>query len=162
MKVGITGHQRLGDSARREWVQQEMDHLIATLQKPLIGISSLAAGADQLFATAILKHGGSLEVVIPFAAYESVFDSDRDREEFNRLLSAAASTETLEKYGSDEEAFFAAGKRVVDLSDLLIAVWNGKPAAGVGGTGDVVEYALEQQKQIIHLDVIRRTRREYA
>jgi hypothetical protein len=162
MKVGITGHQLLGDSEQGEWVQQELDQVIAALPPPLIGISSLAAGADQLFATAILDHEGALEVIIPFADYESVFRADRDRAEFKHLLSLATNSETLEKGSTDEEAYFAAGKRVVDLSEMMIAVWNGKPAAGLGGTGDVVKYALQQQKRIIHLDPIRKTRRDYA
>jgi hypothetical protein len=156
MKVGITGHQQLGDPAQWEWVRQEMDQVLVALPSPLIGISSLAVGADQLFANAILKHDGTLEAIIPFAEYESTFVSDRDREEFKRLLSLAAKTETLEKNGSDEEAYFAAGKRVVDRSDLVIAVWDGKPAKGLGGTGDVARYALQRQKRIVHLNPTRR------
>jgi hypothetical protein len=29
----------------------------------------------------------------------------------------------------------------VDRSDVLLAVWDGRPARGFGGTGDVVAYA---------------------
>ena len=158
MRIGITGHQRLKD---QEWVQHEIDSLLAELPSPLTGISSLAAGADQLFANAILKHGGSLEAVIPFAGYERVFVADRDREEFKRLLGLATNAETLETEGSAEEAYLAAGKRVVDVADLVVAVWDGKPAAGLGGTGDVVKYAAQQGKKIIHLNPITKTRRDY-
>ncbi|MFJ8953478.1 hypothetical protein ACIRO1_25525 [Streptomyces sp. NPDC102381] len=38
----------------------------------------------------------------------------------------------------------AAGKEVVDQSDVLLAVWDGKPAGGKGGTADVVAYAQRQ------------------
>lgn len=162
MRIGITGHQRLKERSAWEWVQQEIDSLLAERQSPLSGISALAAGADQLFANAILKHGGSLEAVIPFPSYETVFVADRDREEFKRLLGLATSAETLETQGSDEEAYLAAGKRVVDVSDLVVAVWDGKPAAGLGGTGDVVKYAAQQGKKIIHLNPITRTRRDYV
>jgi hypothetical protein len=34
-----------------------------------------------------------------------------------------------------------AGEKVVDLSDTLLAVWDGLPAKGYGGTADVVTYA---------------------
>jgi len=35
----------------------------------------------------------------------------------------------------------AAGKRVVDISEHVIAIWDGRPAGGYGGTADVVAYA---------------------
>jgi hypothetical protein len=50
-----------------------------------------------------------------------------------------------------EEAFYEAGKRVVQISDLMIAVWNGKPAAGLGGTADIVKYSLASGKPVVHL-----------
>jgi hypothetical protein len=33
------------------------------------------------------------------------------------------------------------GKVVVDRAEVLIAVWDGLPARGLGGTADVVAYA---------------------
>jgi hypothetical protein len=35
---------------------------------------------------------------------------------------------------------------------VLIALWDGKKANGVGGTGDVVAYAKEQRKPILHIN----------
>jgi hypothetical protein len=35
----------------------------------------------------------------------------------------------------------AAGAIVADRCERLIAVWDGRPALGLGGTGDVVRYA---------------------
>ena len=160
MRVGITGHQRLKEPAHWSWVRQEIDQLLVRLPLPVIGISSLAAGADQLFANAILKQRCLLEVVIPFAGYESTFSEDRDRQEFHRLLKLSIKSETLERHGTDEEAYFAAGKRVVDLSDVVVAVWDGKPAAGLGGTGDAVKYASQQGKRIVHLNPDDKTQRD--
>lgn len=154
MRIGITGHQRLREPAGWNWVKRELDGLLASSASPLVGITSLAVGADQLFADAVLEHRGSLEVVIPFAGYEFAFSSGREREEYARLLQRALRKEVLEKHGSDEEAYFASGKRMVDQSDLLIAVWDGLPASGLGGTGDVVSYAMQQGKRIIHLNPI--------
>lgn len=152
MRVGITGHQRLAAPARWDWVKQELDRFLASVDRPLIGVSSIAIGADQLFADAVLQHGGALEVVIPFVGYESVFSEGHDRQEYFRLLESASKQEVLEKHGSDEEAYLAAGQRVVDRSELLVAVWDGRPAGGIGGTGDVVNYAMQQGKRIIHLN----------
>jgi hypothetical protein len=91
-----------------------------------------------------------------FAGYERTFSEGQDREEYDRLLKSASQTEILEKNGSDEQAYFDAGKRMVDLSELLVAVWDGKPAAGLGGTGDVMQYAIRSKKRAIHLNPITR------
>ena len=56
--------------------------------------------------------------------------------------------ETLEFDAPSEEAFLAAGQRVVELSDELLAVWDGKKAAGLGGTADIVGYAKELKKPV--------------
>jgi hypothetical protein len=154
MRVGITGHQRLAEPAHWAWVGREFDRFLSNAPPPLIGVTSLAAGADQLFAEAILQHGGSLEVVIPFPDYGLTFAAGRDRERYVQLLRYASRTEVLEKRGSDEEAYLASGKKMVDLSELLIAVWDGQPATGLGGTGDVVRYAVRRGKQTIHLNPI--------
>lgn len=29
-----------------------------------------------------------------------------------------------------------------EFSDVVVALWNGMPAAGLGGTADIVHYAL--------------------
>lgn len=152
MRIGVTGHQRLNEPANWEWVKREIARFLSSLSSPLVCVTSLAVGADQLFANAVLQHDGALEVVLPFPEYESTFTEARDRQEYARLLKRASKIEVLEKHGSDEDAYFASGKRVVDTSDLIIAVWDGKPAAGRGGTGDVVNYAIQQRKRVIHLN----------
>lgn len=48
-------------------------------------------------------------------------------------------------YSKPEEAFLACGKAVADWTDILIAIWDGRPAKGRGGTGDVVAYARSVQ-----------------
>jgi hypothetical protein len=154
MKVGFTGHQRLDNPRDWEWVEGEIDRVLASLSPPVIGITSLAVGADQLFARVILRHEGSLQVIIPFPEYEDTFDEGRDRASYQRLLKAASTVTVMHRAGSDEECYLAAGKMVVDGADLLVAVWNGKPAAGLGGTGDIVEYARQRQKRTVHLNPI--------
>jgi hypothetical protein len=42
----------------------------------------------------------------------------------------------------------------VDKSDMLIAIWDGKPAAGLGGTADAVGYALERRIKILQLNPV--------
>lgn len=154
MKVGLTGHQQLDDQRDWAWVKEEIDRILTSLPPPVIGITSLAVGADQSFARAVLRHGGSLEVIIPFPEYEDTFDDGPDRETYRQLSKAASKVSVMRRAGSDEECYLAAGKRVVDGADVLVAVWNGKPAAGLGGTGDVVRYAQQRQKRIIHINPV--------
>ena len=152
MRVGVTGHQRLNEPARWSWVKRELDHLLSSLSPPLIGITSLAVGAGQLFAIAVLQQGGSLEVVVPFTGYEFTSSDGHDRQEYTRLLQRALKAEVMEKQGSNEDAYYASGRRMVNESDLIVAVWDGKPAVGLGGTGDVVNYALQQRKRTVQIN----------
>jgi hypothetical protein len=151
-KIGITGHQQIDEPSHWQWVGEEIVRIIERFSSPITGISSLATGADQLFAKIILEHGSSLVAIIPFDTYEHEFSEERDRLEYKRLLSKASKVEVLHKKKTDEASFLQAGYRVVNLSDILIAVWDGKPAAGLGGTGDIVEYAKKLKKRIIHLN----------
>ncbi len=152
MRIGITGHQRLKDASRWERVKRAIEAILAHAPTPLIGVTSLAIGADQLFANVVLQQDGLLEAIIPFEGYELTFAEGHDRQEYQRLLIRAARVESLPRMGSDEHAYFEAGKRVVDLADVVVAVWDGQPAAGLGGTADVVAYAQQQGKKVIHLD----------
>jgi hypothetical protein len=154
MRIGITGHQKLEEPNRWGWVQREIDNILAGTQTPLIGVTSLAIGADQLFAEAVLRHYGTLEVVIPYEGYEQAFTEGHDRGEYFRLLKEAARVEVLQRTGTNEEAYYEAGKRVADSSDFIVAVWNGKPAVGLGGTADIVQYARQIGKMVVHLNPI--------
>ena len=154
MDIGITGHQRLEESRSWPWVRQHVDAILSQAFKPVVGITSLAIGADQVFAQSVLQHGGRLAVVVPFEGYENAFSDDRERGEYHRLLRFASTVEVLARMKSDEDSYCEAGKRVVDLCHILIAVWDGKPAAGRGGTADIVNYALEMGKSTIHISPV--------
>ena len=136
---GITGHQR---APAEVWgsLHVELRRLFSGT-RPLVGVSSLAAGADQEFASALQCAGGSLHVILPSSHYESSFDNEHDLAQFRDLLSRAVEVETLDFAEPSEDAYLAAGQRVVDECDVLVAVWDGLPAQGKGGTADVVAYA---------------------
>jgi hypothetical protein len=156
MVLGITGHQKLHDAEAWHWVGTALQSALAEVSPPLIGCSSLAVGADQLFAELVLRHGGELRVILPFSAYEETFTSGDDRESYIDLLDRAAAVEILSACVTKEEAYLAAGQRVVDLAERIIAVWNGQKAAGLGGTGDIVRYALTSGKEVLHLNPVLR------
>lgn len=155
-KIGITGHQKLSDPADWSWTQSALSRELDTFKNPVIAVSSLAIGADQLFASLVEKRGGQIYAVIPFKGYERTF-SPQNIQEYNRLLGKAHLVETLLTEGTDQDKYLAAGKRVVELSELIIAVWDGRPAVGKGGTADIVDYALSKHVSLIHINPVNKT-----
>lgn len=147
-RLGITGHQSI-PAAALDFVIDGLEREIASVSptETVVGVTSLAADADQLFATTVLNAGGSLHVVVPASRYETTFDVDGLRE-FRQLLEGASEVENLPYGAPSEEAFFAAGKRVVDLCDVLLAVWDGEPSRGLGGTADIVRYARQSSHDV--------------
>jgi hypothetical protein len=154
-RVGVTGHQQLDDPASWAWVRTATDEELATMAPPLVAITALAIGADQLVARLVLRRGGKIHAVLPYADIERSFSPEAVSA--FRELAQQASVEVLESPGTDEDAYLAAGYRVVDLSDVVIAVWNGRPAKGKGGTADIVAYALRKMVPIIHINPVART-----
>jgi hypothetical protein len=144
MKVGITGHQNIPRRAI-DFVTKKILQLLEDQSAPIICVTSLAEGADQLCAALVLKRGGSLHAVVPCAHYEKNFATVRAAKQFKAFVAEAANVETLPFCKPSEAAFLAAGCRVVDLSDVLIAVWDGGPARGTGGTADIVAYARRRK-----------------
>lgn len=138
-RLGITGHQKIPIDALG-YITLGLRAILAAQNRPLVGYSSLAAGADQLFAVELLKARGVLHAVVPSNGYESTFSPD-DLVTYRRLLAAAADTTHLPFPAPDEDAYDAAGKWIVEHSDVLVAVWDGKEARGLGGTADAVAHA---------------------
>ena len=114
-------------------------------------------GADQLMASLVLEQQGTLEVVLPFPDYRTRFADEQDAKRYDDLLSRASHIEVLQPQASDEEAYLAAGQRVVDRSTEMFAVWNGQPAADVGGTADIVRYALDVGRLMTVFNPVTRT-----
>ncbi len=155
MKIGVTGHQKRA-GADWAWVAQELKHTLATFPLPFEGWTSLAAGADQVFAQAVLDRGATLVTVIPIVGYERFFDTEKDLFQYRRLLDTSQRTIRLDN-PDPSGAFLKAGKRIVDECPSLIAIWDRAPSRGVGGTADVVAYARQLGRSITVLDPIARS-----
>lgn len=153
-RIAVTGHQDLGDAIG--WIRQHMGRVVADLQ-PAEGLTSLARGADQLFAQVLAVAGIPWVAVIPCDRYEDAFPDDAARAEYRRLLALASRTTVLPFPSPGEEAYWAAGQHVVDGCDLVLAIWNGQPARGRGGTGEVVAYARSRGKPLIVIDPVGRS-----
>ncbi|WP_263383612.1 hypothetical protein [Granulicella arctica] len=141
-------------------------------QPQMILVSALAPGADQAAAEALLalpqadKTTRRLEVVLPFPhrEYSRTMD-ESERIAYENLLTHANSVFRLcdfipedSKQASPLAAFRrdtryqTIGEIIVHQADLLIAIWNGEPSRGLGGTGDVVLHALKIGVPIIWID----------
>ncbi|MER5746746.1 hypothetical protein ACFV97_33730 [Streptomyces sp. NPDC059913] len=139
-RIGVTGHRTIPEEARA--------HVLAGLRAALCGLegslealSSLAVGADQLFADLALARGADLTVVIPSGDYEACFADEAELARYRALKGRAAREVRLGYPHSTDEAYYAAGTYIADHCDRLLAVWDGRPARGLGGTGDIVTYA---------------------
>lgn len=147
VNIGITGHQHLSDD-EWAWVEVALRRLLAAnVSSDTVAWSSLAVGADQLFARLALASGVRVHVVVPFPGYENGFKRREDLIAYGDLLRAASSTETLAAQSSSEASYFEAGKHIVDHTRLLLAVWDEHPPHGLGGTADVVAYALKSRRR---------------
>jgi hypothetical protein len=141
-RVGITGHRDLRHVTHRLVRAAVAAELAA--YRPLHGISSLAEGADQIFAEQVLEARGALTAVIPSAGYAATFRTVAGRATYRNLRERATEIIELPFPSPSEAAYWAAGRQVVCLSDVLLAVWDGAPSGGVGGTADVVAFAGER------------------
>jgi hypothetical protein len=150
MIVGITGHQYFENSSIEKWVKKCLKEQLSLIDIDF-GISCIAIGSDQLFCKELIKKDIPFLALIPCSNYEKMF-SDKDLPFYKNLLRRAKAIEILNFVAPSEESFWEAGKKIVSKSDLIIAVWNGEKAKGLGGTGDVVNFALTCSKKIIHLD----------
>ena len=114
-------------------------------------LSGLAEGADCLLAEAALQSSWSLVAILPFAGEEFAKDfSDEGRNVYRSLLPRAASVcELSGDLARGAETYVEAGDFVVEHADLIVALWDGQPARGPGGTADVVARALRAGKPLL-------------
>ncbi|MGG0777294.1 hypothetical protein ABE060_19000 [Bacillus rugosus] len=151
MNLGITGHQELGPE---NWESKIAEKLTDIIKKHPVrmGYTCLAKGADQLFAQSLIELNVPFTAVIPSSNYEATFEGENAISTYNELLGKADKQIKLPFSQPEEKAFFEAGKCVADNADILIAIWNGQAAKGLGGTGDIVKYSIEKKKKVIHLN----------
>ncbi len=142
--IGFTGHAGLPPHTAELVAKKLHEHLAPHAGLGLIGISLLGPGADQLFSKVVLELGGSLYVVIPATKYRDSFTDKDAQRTFDWLSERAVYRERLEFTDSTEHAHMEGGKVVVDRAEVLLAVWDGRPSRGLGGTADVVAYARQR------------------
>ncbi len=160
LRVGVTGHRRLGDDPRTPLrVHAQIVEVLQALRvvaryqgKSVVAHSALAIGADQIFARAALGLGCSLIGVIPFANYREDFAEGLERDEYETLLGLCDEVVTRPFKNRSDEAYLRCGTYLAGQVDYLVAVWDGQPARGKGGTADVVAFARKRGTTVLVVD----------
>ena len=154
--VGFTGHRQLNDEAG---VERAMRDILTGLRKEAgvewLALSSVAAGSDILFARSALALGMGWEAVLPLPAAEFRNDfADADWNDVEALLAKAEHVRVIGERGHREDAYLDGGMETVNHCDVLLAVWDGEPSRGRGGTAEIVAYARELCRPLILVDAV--------
>ncbi|MGW4411986.1 hypothetical protein ACWEJ6_48825 [Nonomuraea sp. NPDC004702] len=145
MRIGVTGHMNLTSKAARLVFDAIRARLAAVDDGELVGVSCIARGADSLFADAVLAAGGALEVVLPSRDYREAKVTSDHAAQFDQLMAAAKSVRVMNFDHASREAYEAANEAMLSSVGELMAVWDGQPGTGSGGTAEVVAAARERR-----------------
>lgn len=155
--VHFLGHIISAPGSRGRFPSDQEEEVQAAIAAALddedvrFGYGSLAAGADILFAEALLRRGASLHVILPFDRVEFIETSVRSAgaewvDRFEACFSRAATIRyaTEDKYLGDDQLFGYCSQLGMGLALLRarhlsaaaeqLVVWDGKPPAGPVGT----------------------------
>ena len=166
--VGVTGHRELAEHDR----QPLCDAVRSILRRlrnerptgPLVVVTPLAEGADQLVATvAIAEFDAQLVVPLPLprAEYERDFVDPASRRQFDELLDGPWTVRCLEmpavNPSSDQTPdahtlralqYALAGAFVARNCGALIALWDGVESTRMGGTAQIVRLRRSGQLDV--------------
>jgi hypothetical protein len=167
LSIGITGHRHLDTEIARPKVASLLRAVGYAAEKvwsaapdvfePVVPVLSLvtplAAGADQMAAEEGLEAGYRIHAILPLPLADYADDfSDHDRERLKLLLARAqCCLELPAQTGGRTHAYALAGRASVAHSDLIIAIWDGEPARGHGGTAEVVDHAFRRGVPVLHI-----------
>ena len=178
LRIGITGHRgppKLPDESVAS-IRAAIDHVLAAMVEEgrkaqiaydaatpteqgataeFVVISSLAEGADRLVAEAGLAAGFTLDAVLPFHRdeYARDFKTEDSQTAYGTLMQRAASVFELDGNPADRpRAYETAGLIMLANIDLLITIWDGNAAAGVGGTAQIISRAVSNGIPIIWIE----------
>jgi hypothetical protein len=141
-------------------LQRREQDCFALVPPHLRFVSPIADGADQIAAEVALELGWDLQVVLPFnrSEYRETLANRGARERFDALLERANCILELPGHSETQlDAYVMTGRATVAHCDLLIAVWDGLPPRGRGGTGEVVQLAITRGTAVIHLPLEQQT-----
>lgn len=159
--VAVTGHRTLaGDEAA---LRAAVQGGLRAIEEARPGaarrlVSALAEGADRLVAEEGLAAGWALSALLPMprSLYVEDFADASSRQRFRELLERASEVvempATAESGEPRSAAYARLGERLVAECAVLLAVWDGAPARGEGGTAEVVGGALAAGRPVLWVD----------
>jgi hypothetical protein len=154
--IGITGHRALAaPQAISTCVDQALLQIAILHPPPWSVYSLLAEGSDRLVLERIFaRYEAQLIVPLPLpeADYVKDFEGEASRREFSRWLSKASQVVRLDP-APRPQAYWSAGVYMLSHCSLMIAVWDGQKARGVGGTGEVVEEGRRREVPLAWIKV---------
>jgi len=152
--VGFSGHRSVENPAG---VVRAITAALESLRNEAPGewlaLSSVADGSDQMFVAQARSLGLSWHAILPLPKAEFAKDfSAADWNAVETMLTHAEHVHVITENGTREDAYLDCGMETVNGADVLLAVWDGQPARGKGGTADVVHYASSLGKPVIVID----------
>ncbi|HYL01792.1 MAG TPA: hypothetical protein VEU54_00085 [Steroidobacteraceae bacterium] len=155
--VGVTSHRDIaaGEIASvRALVREFFERLQREFpQMPLVVLSALAEGGDQLAAAEALAAGARLVAPLPLPPdlYVEDFTGPEVRERFEALCAQAEivqlpllkghSRHTIGSEGPPRDRQYAqAGVYIASHCHILLAIWDGRDSHRLGGTAQIVKY----------------------
>jgi hypothetical protein len=102
-----------------------------------------------------IDSGWRIDAALPFSqgTYRDDFSEGASRERFENLLSQATAVFELPGSRSMEDAAYeAAGRVMMEQSDIVLALWDGDPARGRGGTAQIFSEAIARRIPVIRVD----------
>jgi hypothetical protein len=157
--IGVTGHRDIPTDALPElakavsdvFVRLKRDYLQNRSTTPIVVLSALAEGADQLVAAIALQHGAHLIVPLPMPLeeYRRDFEEKAIRPDAAENFKALMGHDNVSKlvipfaagnsiaavqhdYHKRNEQYRAAGLFIARHCDALIALWDGQNDVAVG------------------------------
>jgi len=151
LAIGFTGHRKLSDEEKsREAIRAVLLDWKTKFPGILYGVTSTASGGDLLFAETCIELHVPFRVLLPVP--KERFRSDFDEPTWDRAECVFRKALSVEVAGAGEELterYYECGIETVQQSQLMIALWDGGPSQGLGGTADMVHFANERGRPVI-------------
>jgi hypothetical protein len=157
--IGVTSHRDIPPD-EVEPIRKRVCDFFAQLREefpelPLVVLSALAEGGDQLIAEEALAAGARLIAPLPLPPqlYVDDFATPEVRANFEALCRRAEVVllprlmeqphHVIGSHGAARDRQYAkAGVYIASHCHVLLAIWDGHGAAGLGGTAQIVHYHL--------------------
>ncbi|MEO8747445.1 MAG: hypothetical protein ABI379_07295 [Rhodanobacter sp.] len=157
--IGVTSHRNI-PADEFEAIRQCVRNFFSRMQRelptmPMVLLSALAEGGDQLVAQEALAAGARLvaPLPLPLKLYLEDFTNPAARASFDALCAQAELVELPIRPGSSLDAvsvpgtarddqYAQVGVFIASHCHILLAIWDGKPSIHFAGTAKIVKYHL--------------------